>query len=379
MNKLIIVLAIAVLLVGCGNDVITGKVVDRMDVVEIGFVAPFTDFFASAGIEMQKGALMALDEINAEGGISGVQLNVIFEDGQCLPKAGVTAVSKLVEVDRVPVVIGPVCATSIMPAIPVAQKNGVPLIGTLDVTDDIADAGEFIFATGYSVEGSASLMANFAYKNLSARKVAVFYDIDEWGQTLAETFSRDFEALGGEVLVVVTHNYESSDFRTEILKMMSYEPDAIYAVPLALDGEIVKQAREMGYDVQFLGASTFAVKETLDNAGDAMEGTYFSYELAYRDDNFELNEFVDKYVERFGEEPPNVLYAVLGYDNVHLVADVMRKNGVSSEAIVRGLYSVDNYPAISGSMKFDQNGIAVRVPVINSVRNGEFEQIEFEI
>ena len=366
---------IFVFAIGCTSPIITGKAVSAnadKEIIEIGFIGPLTGPIGDAGQGIMKGAQLAVEEINSYGGINGKQLKILYEDGQCFPKAAVNAATKLITINKVPLIIGPACSTSIFPVASIANQYKTPIIGTLDSSKAIGDAGEYVFTNGFSVESGAELMAKFAYDKLSIRTVTILYDIDDWAQTLANTFKLKFEELGGNVLLVQKHNLESRDYRTELLKMKQLNPDAMYIIDLELSGLVFKQARELGIKSQFLGADNLGFSPVIESSAAAVEGAYFSYQMKFDNSNKELNSFKTKYAARYNTKAKDVLYPAIGYDNVMLVASVLEKAGTDSVKIQQELLKTKDFKGVLGKTSFKANGVANRTQHINAIMGGEF-------
>ena len=368
----VVLFVFIVSILGCtDSQLITGKATEKRS-IEIGFIGPLTGFGAMMGQEMIKGADIALKEINSKGGINNKELKILYEDGQCLPNPAVTAARKLISINKVPIIIGPACSTSILPVAPLANQWKVPIIGTLDSSKDIAKAGDYVFTNGFSIENAAKIMADFAYNNLSIQTVTVLYDIDDWAQNLGTSFVTHFQKLGGKVLSIQKHNPESNDYKTELMKMKQLTPDAMYVIDIDLTGLVFKQARELGITTQFLAADNIGFGTVLQGAKQAVEGVYFSYQLKFDDKNKELFEFKQRYLKEYGKEPVNVLYAALGYDNVMLVAETLKNSGSDSDSIRIQLLETKDFKGIVGISDFDKNGVANRTQHINKVENGKF-------
>ncbi|MBW2991332.1 penicillin-binding protein activator [Candidatus Woesearchaeota archaeon] len=375
MKSINIIVLISILILVITACTPTGQVVQEQE-IEIGFIGPLTGFATFVGQEMVRGTEVALAEINQEGGINEKELKIIYEDGQCFPKPALNAFQKLATFDEVPVIIGPLCSTSILPVTPMANNNKLPIIGTLDSSEDIKEAGEYVFSNGFLLEDGAIKMADYAYNEMGLRKVAVLYELDDSAQILATTFRDEFIKLGGEIVVVMVHSLESNDYRTELLKIQQYKPEAVYAVVLTLDGSFFKQIKELGIETPFIGADNFGIQDVIDGAGDAANGVIFSYQIKYGKENQALTEFQEKYKAMYGEESPGILYAAIGYDNVKLVAEVMREHGTTSEEIKNGLLQVKDFEGVLGTTSFDEKGNANREQHINKIENGEFVNIE---
>ncbi|MBT4698163.1 ABC transporter substrate-binding protein [Candidatus Woesearchaeota archaeon] len=370
-TKIALAIFMCLIIMGCGSQTITGKVIEREQTIKVGFIAPLT-VLAEVGEEMRNGVELALDDVNDP------RLKIIIEDGQCQPKPAVNAAQKLMTVDKVIAIIGPACTTSILPVAPLANHYKTPIIGTVDSSEDIGKAGEYVFSAGFSVEDGAKLMANFAYTELDARTASLLYDTDDWAQVLTESFKQEFEMLGGTVLDHLHHDISSKDYRTELLKMKHSNPDVLYTIPLTLDGTILRQARELKLTQTFLGADSFGIESVIEGAGPAAEGTFFSYQLPYNQETEDkLETLRQKYLAKFGKEPFNLLYVGMAYDNVVMLSKIL-KHAKTSEEVKDALAHMEPHQGFIGVIDFDERGLASRPQFINTIHNNEFESVDFQ-
>jgi len=161
-------------------------------IYKIGVIGPFTGEGATYGAAMKRGIELALEEINASGGINGNRLVAIYEDSKLLPKEGVNAFNKLVQIDKVPVIIGAAASRVTLAIAPLAQKNKVVLLSSISTSDSLRHVGDFIFRNvpPNSIQGKTA--AYFIIQKLHKRKVAIFYKNDEYGSDLTKSFKKFF-------------------------------------------------------------------------------------------------------------------------------------------------------------------------------------------
>jgi len=241
---------------------------------KIGVMLPLTGDAAAYGISEQRGIKIALDEINAKGGINGRKLEAIYEDSKCNPKDGNAAAQKLVNIDKVKVIIGGACSGETLGAAPITEANKVILISPTASSPDVTNAGDFVFRT-YPTDAYAGIIASeYAYNDLQARKAALVTETTDYAQGLRKVFKENFAKLGGEIVVDETYNPEDTDFRTQVTKVKSAEPDLMYIVPQtpAKGLLLLKQMKELGLNQPIVTAEVLiGKKNVVDNPTD-LEG-----------------------------------------------------------------------------------------------------------
>ena len=370
MNKNIIALIIiTVLLVGCTP---TGEVVKEQEQIEIGVIAPLTGGGSYWGNQMREGLNMALEEINNKEGVNGRKIKLIYEDTQCDPKIAATAAHKLINVDGVKILIGEVCSTATLAAAPIAEQNKVIFFVPISSSSEITHAGDYVFRNRESSALSGELLAEFVYEELGIREMSILYINSDTGISYGDAFKERLEQIGGKILTDESYEKGEKAFRTSLLKIKQAQPDALYMPGFYEDiGLIIKQASELGIKTQFLSTSAFQADEMFDIAGNAVEGTIYTY--PYFDSQSpdpRIKEFVDKYKERHGEEPETSVG--LAYDALNILVVAMNKCNENTDCIKEEFYNLKDYPGVTGTTSFDENGDVIKPIAIKKVRNGEF-------
>lgn len=321
--------------------------------IKIGVITPLTGDVASWG-EMQKRATeLAIEEINSAGGINGRNVSVIYEDDRADPKEGVNAFKKLAEVDKVPIVVGAPASGVTLAVAPIANQDNVVLLSSGSTATDVGKAGPYVFRIMPSDEVQSSIMADWAW-DLGYKKVAVIYVKNSWGQGLMEAFTKDFPVKGGTIVTIEAADPDASDFRTQLTKIKSLNPDAIYA-PLYSKGAglMIKQAREIGLKQQILGADVYGFPELIQAGGTAVEGVLYTTFGEYH--GAEYQAFAKKYKEKYGIDVET--YATYCYDAFKIAIEAIKKipdgkeiNGLN---IRDALLSISNYRGVTGLSDFN--------------------------
>jgi branched-chain amino acid transport system substrate-binding protein len=322
---------------------------------KVGLINHLTGDAAVYGQSMKKGAEVALDVINGAGGVNGVPIEVIFEDDRLSAADAQTAFLKLVQTDKVPVIMGSGSSTVSLALCPKAQEMKVVQISSISTAPSLKDCGKYFFSAMASDNAQGAEWVNVA-KALGATEAAVMYINNDYGIGVKDQFVADFEKTGGKVLIAQPFEVGGKDFRTEVLKVKDTNPKVIFIVSHVAEGSIVlKQAKELGLDAQWVTDTAMQAQEVIDLAGEAAEGV-----MALRAGSTQTPEYTafhDAFVKKFGEEP--TIWSDFAYDTMMLVAKAIEKGGYSADGIQQALFQVaDTYVGPSGAKKFDEHGIA---------------------
>lgn len=337
---------------------------------KVGFINHLTGDAAAYGQSMKKGTEVALDTINGAGGIKGVPVEVIYEDDRLSAADAQTAFLKLAQTDKVPVILGSGSSTVSLALCPKAQELKVVQISSISTAPSLKDCGKYFFSAMASDTAQGPEWAKVAQK-LGATEAAVMYLNNDYGIGVKDTFIQAYQAGGGKVLIAQPFELGGKDFRTELLKVKDTNPKVIFIVSHVAEGSIVlKQAKELGFDVQWVTDTAMQAQEVLDLAGDAAEGI-----LALRAGSTatpEYKAFHDAFVKKFNEEP--TIWSDFAYDTMMLVAKAIEKGGYNADAIQAALFDVAaSYTGPSGAKKFDEHGIAQGSFELMTVKDGKWE------
>lgn len=341
----------------------------KPDVYKVGFVNHLTGDAAAYGQSMKKGTELALDVINGAGGIGGVKVEVIFEDDRLNAADAQTAFLKLVQSDKVPVILGSSSSSITLSICPKAQEQKVVQISSVSTAPSLKDCGKYFFSAMASdtAQGPAWVeVANY----LGAKEAAVMYINNDYGIGVKDTFIKAYEAAGGKVLISQPFELGSKDFRTEVLKVKATNPKVTFIVDHVAEGSIViKQAKELGMETQWVTDVSMVAQETLDLAGAATEGVMGL--RAGSTQTAEFKAFHDAFVKKFSEEP--TIWSDFAYDTMMLVGQAIEKGGYTSDGVQKALFEVsETYVGPSGAKKFDEYGIAQGVYEWVIVKDGKW-------
>lgn len=325
------------LVAGCGNkeenNASTNGGNAGGDTIKIGANLELTGGQASFGDSALKGAKLAVKEINDAGGVLGKKLELIEADNASKSEEATRAAQKLITTNKVVAIIGATTSTNTLGIVPVAQEKGIPLISSsatnpkVTVDERSGKLNEWVFRASFIDPFQGEVMANFATDTLKAKTAVIYTDTSsDYSKGLQTFFSETFIKNGGSILSEESYQQKDSDFKAVLTRIKEANPDVIYLPGYYEEvGKIVKQAREMGITVPFMGGDGWDSPQLAEIAGaDALNNTFMSNHYSPEDSSPEVKSFVDAFKAANSDLVPDGM-AALGYDAVKLVADAIKR------------------------------------------------------
>jgi branched-chain amino acid transport system substrate-binding protein len=346
--------------------------------VRIGQVASLTGKEAAFGQSSNKGTVLAIEEINAAGGILGRPVELITEDNRSTQGESATAARKLISRDRVVALLGEVASGRSMEMAPVAQRAKVPMVSPSSTNPRVTEMGNFIFRVCFIDPFQGEVLAKFSVNTLKAKRVAILADAAApYSIGLAEAFAKAFNAAGGELVMERRYQGGDKDFRAQLTAIRGANPEAVFIPGYYTDvGLIAKQARQVGLGVPLFGGDGWEAPELLSIGGQAVEGSYYSTHFSPRSTEPAVEAFVARFKERWKGETPDAM-AALGYDSAKILARAIETAGSTDGAAIReALASIRDFPGVTGVTSIDESRNARKAAVIIAVRNGSFDYVE---
>ncbi|HWL26882.1 MAG TPA: ABC transporter substrate-binding protein [Ureibacillus sp.] len=347
------------------------------DVIKIGANLELSGAVASYGSSILKGAELAVEEINAKGGIDGKQIQLISVDNKSENAEASAAALKLATQDKVHAMIGPATSGNMLATVQTANDNKIPVVtgsGTaenLTVNKD-GSINEYIFRTCFIDPFQGVVAANFATE-LGAKNVAIYADnSNDYAKGLAKSFKEQIEKNGGKVVAEQAYVGDDVDFKSTLTNLKSSNPDFIF-IPGYYEevGLIVKQARELGIDVPLMGGDGWDSPTLVELAGaKALNNSYMSNAFSSEDPEELIQNFVKAFEEKNGEKPNG--FHALGYDTVYFIADAIdRADSLDGEAIKNALASTKDLQVVTGTFSVDENHNPIKSATILEFVDGK--------
>ncbi|MDU2064456.1 MAG: ABC transporter substrate-binding protein [Sporomusaceae bacterium] len=370
-SALIAVTLSAGLLAGCGDSASKD--------IKIGVVYELTGNTASFGTAAANGAKLAFKEINANGGVLGKQIQTVVADNKGEPSESSNAMTKVISQDKVVAVTGFTTSSNGIAASTVAEANKIPFVAaattnpkvTLD--ENSGKVKNYTFRVCFIDPFQGTVGANFVLNSLKLKNAAVLIDnSSDYSKGLSQFFKEAFTKGGGKIAIEEAYLQKDQDFKATLTKIKAANPDVIYLPGYYEEvGKIVKQARELGITVPFVGGDGWDSPKLAEIGGaDALNNTFFTNHYSVEDKSPKSQAFVEAYKKEYGQVPDAM--AVLGYDAAYALVDaIKRANSAEPEKIREALANTKDFPAVTGSLTLNDKHDAVKSAVIIEMKGGK--------
>ena len=347
----------------------------QSDTIKIGEYASLTGKEATFGQSAHKGIVMALEEINAAGGVLGRQLELIAEDNQTKAGESATVVKKLITRDKVVALLGEVSSGRSLEAAPIAQGAQVPMIAPAATNPKVTEVGDYIFRVCFIDPFQGTVMAKFALEDLKVKRVAIISSVSNaYSVGLAKFFNETFTQGGGAVVVEQRYSEGDKDFRAQLTAVKAAGIEAVFVPGYYTESAlIVRQARDLGIAVPFFGGDGWVSDQLLQIGGEALNGCYYSTHFSPEDNSANVQTFVRKFKARWSNETPDA-FAALGYDAAYVLTDAIKRAGTTDGPALRdALAATKNFSGASGVTTIDPNRNATKPATIIAIKDGQLQ------
>jgi branched-chain amino acid transport system substrate-binding protein len=319
----------------------------------MGVSGPLTGPNAQYGAQWKQGFDLALDEINADGGIKGRPLAYLFEDTQSDPRQSVAVAQKYVADPRIVVELGDFASPASMAASPIYQRGKLVQFGFTNSHPDFTKGGDYMWSNSVSQADEQPLSAAYAVKRLGLRRIAVLHLNTDWGRTSKDIFNKAAKELGAEIVATEGYLPDEKDFRSTLVRVRDARPDGLMLISYYSDGALIaRQVKQAGLSLPTVAASSVYSPKFIELGGDAVEGVYTASRYFPGDTRPLVKAFVARFKAKYGKEPD--AFNAYAYDTVVLLAQVMREFGADRKSIHDGLARVKDVPSvIFGTSTFD--------------------------
>lgn len=330
--------------------------------VKIGGIFPLSGQVAVYGVECKNGVDLAIEEINAAGGINGKPVVLVSEDDEGNPDKTVNAFKKLSTKDGVKVVIGSLTSGCTQAITTLSQASKVVQIAPAATAPAITDAGDFIFRACFIDPFQGTVGGKFAAETLGKKRAAILYDIgNDYSVGLADNFKIAFTNAGGSIVSEESYATNDKDFNAQLTKIKNANPDVVYLPDyygtVAL---IAKQLRAQGINVPMVGADGW--DGLTSNAGDEVLGGYYSNHYAVDSTEPAVKKFVESFRAKYNKDPNS--FAALGYDCVYLIRDAIVAAGAEDSIAVRDALAKTDGDYVTGHLTFDEKHNPIKSAVM---------------
>ncbi|WP_161993216.1 ABC transporter substrate-binding protein [Lacisediminimonas profundi] len=360
----------ATFLVGCDSG-------SKDTPIKLGVIAPLSGGGTSYGLGIKQGAEMAVEEINAAGGVNGRKINLVVVDDASDPAQSVTAMKRLVDNEKVDVIVGGWGSSQVLAHQGTVEKEGVPYVIVGATNPKITKEGnKWSFRVIQTDSIQSVEIAEAAVKKLNLKKIAVIFDSNDYGTGNKEVFVKHLKSLGVDPVAMETFKTNDKDFIAQLSKIKEAQPDGIAVfgtIPAA--PAIMSQARGLGITARFIGTGGLANEQLMELGRQATEGTVLTTYF-HEDSDAEAGAWGKRYTAKYtsGASAPRPVLAAWEYRTIsQIVAPVLKTAGSDKEKIRAGLESFNGKVfGVADAVSFDKSHQLVQRSVLVEVKDGKF-------
>lgn len=361
------------MVVGCGNKQ------DSEEVIKLGFLGAKTGDVANYGIPGEKGMKMAIDELNAQGGILGKKVEGIYEDNKGDSKEINLIAQKYITRDKVVAMVGDPCTGLTKVAADIAQKNQVVIFSAGATGAGVVEIGNYVFRNTMLDTVAVPVVVDWMLKDKHWKKAAIITSIDNgYSTALTPIFKEELKKQGATIVLEDTIKDKETDFSAQITKLKGANADVLvftgYYTEAAL---IMKEAQKQGLNISLIGGDGLYGQDLAKLGGDAVEEKVILY-CGFSTDqpSPETAKFLENYRKKYNEEPD--MFSAQYYDAVMILAQAMEATGSSDPKVFKDeLAKVKNYPGVSGQTSFRADREPIKSPVfLLTIKDGAFALVD---
>ncbi len=334
---------------------------------------------AEHGIPCARGVEMAVAEVNKAGGINGRQVVLVGEDEKDSPAAAVSAVQKLINVDKVVAMVGPMTSGAMMAAGKTADDAKVVAVTPTATTPKLSGYGAYLYRGCSRIDKQAEVLTDYVAKNWKPKTVGIFFSNEPYGKGCAELFTKFFEKHGIKVVATESFNRGARDFKSELTKIKAANPDILFIPGYTPEtAPAAAQARQLGMNQKILGVYGDMDPVYIQLAGKAAEGHVIGVEYDENYDTPKNKKFKQDYEElvKKNKDPYNIMFAALSYDAASMILEGMKKNGPTAEGVKKFLDEMKDFDGVTGKLSFDKTHDVARAGTLGvyivEVKGGKY-------
>jgi branched-chain amino acid transport system substrate-binding protein len=342
-----IVLILGVLLAGCNSS---------SNTIRIGAIGPLTGNDSLGGVDELEGKKMAVEEVNAKGGINGKQVELFSEDDGSQPSQSAAATMKLITQNKVVAIVGAFNSACTLADMEVISKYKVPMITSGSSSPAVTSSGNEWIARAFPGDSiQAAALANFVKNRQKINRVGLIYVNDDFGKGGFQSFSNACKRQGIEIADAESFMGEDKDMRTQLTKIRNANVQGLFIWCQYVPGSLImKQARDMNWDVQFYGSTGILHPKTFELSGGAYEGTINSVPFIPEVPDPAKQEWVKRYKAKYNKMPSQ--NSARAYDAAMILLDALKRaNSTDPKAIRDAIRSTKDFSGLQGKITIDKN------------------------
>jgi len=346
--------------------------------IVIGHYASMSGSTAHFGQDTDKAARLAIEQLNAAGGVLGRQLELVTLDTRGDSAEAANAVTRLIDVEKVTAILGEVASSLSLAGGRVAQRRQIPMVSSASTNPKVTAVGDYIFRVCFIDPFQGTVMANFAAKNLKVMKVAILKDIkNDYSIGLSEAFKSAFVAQGGTIVVEQSYSQGDTDFSAQVTAIKGTDAQAVFVPGYYSEvGAIARTAQRLGLKVPLLGGDGWDAPDLFKIGGDALDGSYYSNHFALDMATPKAQKFIADFTKKYGEPPTGL--GALGFDAAAVLVDAIKRAGSTDPKAIRdALAKTADFEGVTGKITIDPDRNAKKSAVVLKVSGGaaKFESL----
>jgi len=326
--------------------------------IRIGAVYPLTGGVSYDGITKLNGARLAVDEINARGGVLGRPLELLAEDGACNPAQSVASAEKLITQSKVVAMLGAICSSATGAMGETIRKYKIPHVTGVSTAEKLTEQGNpYFFRATTTTTLNGKFMGETLSKLAGGKRIAFVVTSDDWGRSAAQSYGDSFKARGAEIVATEFFDRAETDFAPLLIKVRAAKPDAIFSTGgFQNAANVTKQARQAGLSQVIIGEGAFTSEAYNKLVEPFTDNVYGIIEWVTAIDSARNRKFIDDYKAKYKEVPTK--FSVGGYQTVYIVAQAIQRAGSTDGDRVRDALKATSYDGLTGTYRFDEKGQA---------------------
>jgi branched-chain amino acid transport system substrate-binding protein len=351
------------------------------DTIRIGVASPFTGDLAAYGDNIKAGVNLKLKEINGAGGVNGKKIELVWGDDLCQPKEAGTVASKFANDKSIVAVIGHLCSSATLAGMPIYVRAKMPVISPTSTNPTIGDVGKgWFFRNCYTDAFQGKYLASHVVKELlGLKKVAIFYENNDYAIGLKDSFTGGAEASGLQVTGAEAYVAKTTDFTPQLTKLLKDKPETIFLCGYHPEGALIAgQARKLGFNGPLFGADGLDNIDYIKIGGEAANNTFMTVPFLAAAAGPDAQKFAEAFKAETGREVDWM--SANAYDCLAILAEVIAKVGADREKIRDGLAAYNSagngFEGVTGLTYFNEKGDCSKPAFVKKVEGGKFVPAE---
>lgn len=343
------------------------------DIIKFGVLAPLTGTNAEYGKGFEVATQMAVDKLNAAGGVNGYKFELVVKDSKGDQKESTDLCRQFVDDENIMAIIGDFTSGACMANAPIVDEAGLVQLSPTASNPNYASMSDYCFSIMGRQDGEAPFFAKYIIKKyMGVKKVGVIYINSDWGKSCFDHFQKKCDTEGLELVVAVNYVQDEKDFSSLITKLRAADPEALCIMDQGAVPQIINQIRGVNWDVRLTTLGPGTSQQLLDLCGKNAEGLLLSTPFFFDPDNPALVAWKDEFVSKAGFEP--TVHPVCAYDCVLMLAEAIKNlgDGKVTRQSIRDSLAKTEIVGVSGPIKFNESGDITRKYLICGVEGGKY-------